>query len=210
MEIFPSDHETQKINNKRNKRGDIIFFTHGNFIIYLQTLQVVFKGPKCIFHYNGIPRDYSKIGNRNNKGGKKIHFFSTFFFPKLTQGENSMWHENVRRRTNNVNLFEKKYIVIPIQQRLHWFLNIVTNLGHRIGIESNDDRGYVTLLNLLDKDHELVYDRVYEYLLAEAVLRLAGFQETGFCQEATKRNYDLIIIYAVMVTNQITKSPLLL
>ncbi|KAF2897296.1 hypothetical protein ILUMI_08881 [Ignelater luminosus] len=74
---------------------------------------------------------------------EKIHIFSTFFYkrlttkpvkasrrshpaeldPTLTPAQKR--HARVEKWTKNVNLFEKDFVIIPINENCHWFLAIV-------------------------------------------------------------------------------------
>lgn len=92
----------------------------------------------------------------------KVHAFSTFFYKRLTtkavrrshlHGAESdatltaseKRHARVKKWTKNVNLFDKEFIIIPINENCHWFLAIicfpclegtVTMDGNPITIES--------------------------------------------------------------------------
>lgn len=67
----------------------------------------------------------------------KTHFFSTFFYNTLTNTKllgtsndvkltaAQKRHERVKNWTKNVNIFEKDFIVVPINQQSHWFLAII-------------------------------------------------------------------------------------
>lgn len=68
----------------------------------------------------------------------RTHVFSTFFYKRLTTltttkrgGEQAKMtasqkrHFRVKNWTKGVNLFEKDYIIIPINEQSHWFLAIV-------------------------------------------------------------------------------------
>ncbi|XP_064489099.1 sentrin-specific protease 6-like [Ornithodoros turicata] len=69
---------------------------------------------------------------------ERTHIFSSFFYPRLTQrlhGKGTAGtarltpaarrHRNVRTWTRHVDIFEKDYIIVPINQNAHWFLAIV-------------------------------------------------------------------------------------
>ncbi|KAI8879900.1 cysteine proteinase, partial [Backusella circina FSU 941] len=110
-----------------------------------------------------------------------IHVFSSFFFTRLTQSDESsprkqttaIQYEKVKRWTDKVNLFEKKHIVIPIEQAHHWFTAIITNPAHCVGRARDDEKCYVTILDSLGGDRKVVYEQVCQYLKAEATTRLA-------------------------------------
>lgn len=70
----------------------------------------------------------------------RTFIFSTFFYKRLTtlsrstisgqekevkQTAAQKRHARVQNWTKNVNLFEKDYIVIPINEQSHWFLVII-------------------------------------------------------------------------------------
>ena len=69
---------------------------------------------------------------------KKTHIFSSFFYQNLTDTEKSKVlskpsdslrkkrHTTVKRWTKNMNIFEKDFIVIPVNvKNLHWYLAII-------------------------------------------------------------------------------------
>lgn len=65
----------------------------------------------------------------------KCHMFSQFFYKRLTtmnkdkdnrtQTAAQKRHARVSSWTKNVNLFEKDFIIIPINEQSHWFLAII-------------------------------------------------------------------------------------
>lgn len=84
----------------------------------------------------------------------KTHIFSTFFYNTLTNtkllGQPAKLsgqiltaaqkrHERVKNWTKHVNIFEKEFIIIPINQQSHWFLAIICfpSLKGPVTIDSN-------------------------------------------------------------------------
>lgn len=82
----------------------------------------------------------------------KTHIFSSFFYNTLTNTKHmgssnkdvtltaaQKRHERVKKWTKNVNIFEKDYIVVPINQQSHWFLAIICFLPLKgpVSMESN-------------------------------------------------------------------------
>lgn len=64
----------------------------------------------------------------------KTHIFSQFFYKRLTQmnrdKESKLTapqkrHVRVANWTKNVNIFEKDFVIIPINEQSHWFLAII-------------------------------------------------------------------------------------
>lgn len=64
---------------------------------------------------------------RKDEVSSDIHFFSTQFFQKIQdQGVDSVAKWTARRK---INIFEKKFVFIPINDYLHWSLCVVVNPG---------------------------------------------------------------------------------
>ncbi|KAI5461341.1 hypothetical protein BGZ63DRAFT_404205 [Mariannaea sp. PMI_226] len=58
---------------------------------------------------------------------RKVHFFNTFFFPTIKSGGSNINYRGVAKWTAKINLFSYKYIVVPINESLHWYLAIIYN-----------------------------------------------------------------------------------
>ncbi|KAJ7677458.1 hypothetical protein B0H17DRAFT_944862, partial [Mycena rosella] len=48
---------------------------------------------------------------------KRIHVFSSFFYKKLNKKNAQEGYESVRKWTSKFDLFDKKYIIIPINEK---------------------------------------------------------------------------------------------
>ncbi|XP_043281309.1 uncharacterized protein [Venturia canescens] len=71
----------------------------------------------------------------------RTHVFSSYFYKRLTSphaqvGESSpaltpaaRRHARVQKWTKNVNIFEKDFVIIPINEHAHWFLAIICYPG---------------------------------------------------------------------------------
>ncbi|XP_033729243.1 sentrin-specific protease 6-like [Pecten maximus] len=70
---------------------------------------------------------------------KRTHIFSSFFFKRLTQRQGRVLdsaltpaerrHAAVKKWTKHVDLFDKDFIIIPINEHSHWFLAIICYPG---------------------------------------------------------------------------------
>ncbi|KAJ1030266.1 hypothetical protein NDA16_001177 [Ustilago loliicola] len=69
-----------------------------------------------------------------------IHIFNTFFYKLLsaTTVENS--YRKLRKWTTKVDLFSKKYIVVPINEDYHWYLALIVNPYFML-MEQDQDNG---------------------------------------------------------------------
>lgn len=60
-----------------------------------------------------------------------IYMFNTFFYSNLTTsktGKRGFNYDAVKRWTNKIDLFSYKYVVVPINLNMHWFVAIICNL----------------------------------------------------------------------------------
>jgi sentrin-specific protease 7 len=56
----------------------------------------------------------------------KVHAFSCLFYTKLIEAKDSKsQHQLVSRWTKNINLFEKEFILFPINLNYHWSLMVI-------------------------------------------------------------------------------------
>ena len=80
---------------------------------------------------------FSKL---KDKDRDRTHIFSTFFYKRLTttdrnksidktEGKNlssaAKRYERIKRWTKNVNIFEKDFVIVPINQHSHWFVVVI-------------------------------------------------------------------------------------
>lgn len=68
-----------------------------------------------------------RISRREDKSDTNLHFFTSHFYSALAKGG----PESVTSWTakKNINIFEKKFIFIPINKDLHWSLCVIVNPG---------------------------------------------------------------------------------
>eukprot|EP00980_Cylindrotheca_fusiformis_P010725 scaffold2403_cov87-Cylindrotheca_fusiformis.AAC.3 len=67
------------------------------------------------------------ISRNEDKSSTKLHFFTSHFYTTLlNDGPNSVTSWTAKK---NINIFDKKFIFIPINKDLHWSLCVVVNPG---------------------------------------------------------------------------------
>ncbi|ODQ54037.1 cysteine proteinase [Saitoella complicata NRRL Y-17804] len=62
---------------------------------------------------------------------KEIHMFNTFFYKRLRDKDkngNKPGYDNVKKWTAKVDLFRTKYVVVPVNENLHWYVALICNL----------------------------------------------------------------------------------
>jgi len=55
----------------------------------------------------------------------KVHVFSSFFYKKLKGKSPQDGYQSVRKWTAKFDFFEKDYIIVPINENVHWYLAII-------------------------------------------------------------------------------------
>ncbi|KAG0262694.1 hypothetical protein DFQ27_002213 [Actinomortierella ambigua] len=71
------------------------------------------------------------LENVNPDLAKQIHVFNSFFYERLSEKDagSPISYNKVRKWTSKVDLFSKKYILVPVHESAHWYLAIITNPG---------------------------------------------------------------------------------
>ena len=72
-----------------------------------------------------------QLGDQKPHIAKKVYFFNSYFFATLTNTHKSKKgfnYEGVQKWTRSVDLFTYDYIIVPINEALHWYLAIICNL----------------------------------------------------------------------------------
>ncbi|EXJ60533.1 hypothetical protein A1O7_04686 [Cladophialophora yegresii CBS 114405] len=67
---------------------------------------------------------------------KRMHFFNTYFYEALTKNpkaKKNLNYEAVSRWTKNINLFSRDFVVVPVNENLHWYVAIICNLPYFLG-----------------------------------------------------------------------------
>ncbi|KAI9465452.1 hypothetical protein BJY52DRAFT_1244097 [Lactarius psammicola] len=55
----------------------------------------------------------------------QVHVFSSFFYKKLSTKIPEEGYNSVRKWTSKFDLFQKKYVIVPINENMHWYLAII-------------------------------------------------------------------------------------
>ncbi|KAF2418381.1 cysteine proteinase, partial [Tothia fuscella] len=69
---------------------------------------------------------------RGNLKNDQVYFFSTYFYSALTApatGRRGLNYEAVQRWTSKDDIFDHDFVVIPVNEHLHWYLAVVCNLS---------------------------------------------------------------------------------
>jgi hypothetical protein len=108
------------------------------------------------FFIKYIQRELIPEDTRNN-----FHCFSSYFYSSLTS-------PSIRKWTRNINLFEKKFILVPINEHFHWKLAIIHNPGNE-DTEPSHDRSCIILFDSLGMEtpYSPIIEALRKYLTDE-------------------------------------------
>jgi Ulp1 family protease len=71
--------------------------------------------------------NFNRVTRRMGALAKDVHVFTTQFFTKLEdEGVNAVSSWTAKK---NLDIFEKKFILIPVNKDIHWSLFVVVNPG---------------------------------------------------------------------------------
>ena len=102
----------------------LIFICNGKFFIFVYTLVVI-----DVSHFNFVTGTaamlFCRIVKRYEPSDLPIHIFSTHFYTALHDSGSSA----VSRWTSkkNLDVFKKRFLLIPVHGRNHWSLIVVIN-----------------------------------------------------------------------------------
>jgi hypothetical protein len=74
---------------------------------------------------------------------KRIYFQNTYFYDTLTKGKvrsNNINYDAVKRWTAKEDLFSYDYIIVPVNEKLHWYVAIICNTPKLLGDETANEQ----------------------------------------------------------------------
>ncbi|PCH39744.1 hypothetical protein WOLCODRAFT_136474 [Wolfiporia cocos MD-104 SS10] len=77
----------------------------------------------------GLKLWLADLKETNPSLAEQVHIFSSFFYKKLNVKNKEEAYKSVRKWTTKFDLFQKKYIIVPINEHFHWYLAIICNPG---------------------------------------------------------------------------------
>ncbi|RUS24234.1 hypothetical protein BC938DRAFT_473906 [Jimgerdemannia flammicorona] len=86
---------------------------------------------------------FDQLKMKNLELANKVHIFNSFFYKRLTQKAKSNKTENnydrVKKWTSKVDLFRKRYIFMPVNESLHWYLVLICNPNLMLPLSSQNN-----------------------------------------------------------------------
>ncbi|PPQ79275.1 hypothetical protein CVT26_000903 [Gymnopilus dilepis] len=110
----------------------------------------------------GLKWWFKCLQERDFELAEQVHFFNSFFYKKLCEGKSAdVAYKTVQRWTSKVDLFRKKYIVVPINESI--------TPDAAVNVNTNVSTAYILVLDSLGVRHPNVVQQLNEYLKREAI-----------------------------------------
>ncbi|KAJ3384656.1 hypothetical protein HDU80_000870 [Chytriomyces hyalinus] len=169
-----------------------------------------------------------------------FHCFNTFFYQQLTskgdlQKKLTMEEafSRVKRWTKKVNIFTRKFLIIPINERLHWYLAVVWNPGAYLkdevsagedtemvdaesspdSLKSSSDECKIFIFDSLDGRHPQVPKTLGAYMKYEAQEKLnrevvaGGVPKVHYAKVQSQLNHCDCGIFLLHYLNLMLRMP---
>ncbi|KAI9740469.1 MAG: hypothetical protein M1834_005049 [Cirrosporium novae-zelandiae] len=161
------------LNNSHND-SDLTYPTQGqrratvDFQDLLRLNEDEFLNDNLINFYIRYLEEQVKI--KNPELSKRMYFFNSFFFASLTTGSkdrNGINYSTVSKWTRTVEIFDKDYVIVPVNENYHWYLAIICNLPRikrKLAAETNTPSESPGKIDLEEGSGELSPDTLKEHL----------------------------------------------
>ncbi|KAF5389178.1 hypothetical protein D9757_003427 [Collybiopsis confluens] len=73
---------------------------------------------------------HNELKETNPDLAEQIHIFNSFFYKKLNKKNPEEGYNSVRRWTQKFDIFKKKFVIVPINENMHWYLAIIYQPEH--------------------------------------------------------------------------------
>jgi hypothetical protein len=70
---------------------------------------------------------HKQLEERDAQLAKRVYFFNSFFWEKLKPKRGTVNYDGVKNWTAKVDLFSFDYIIVPINEHMHWYVAVICN-----------------------------------------------------------------------------------
>ncbi|KAG0287942.1 hypothetical protein BGZ96_008201 [Linnemannia gamsii] len=96
----------------------------------------------------GLKYALTNMELKNKALAEQVYIFNTFFYQRLlakpAKGATSSYN-SIKSWTAKVDIFSKKYIIVPIHENLHWYLIVIVNPGLLLQMAETIEQSKVTV-----------------------------------------------------------------
>ena len=72
---------------------------------------------------------------------QRVYFYNSYFYERLMQtskGQKGINYESVQKWTRNIDIFERDFVIVPVNESYHWYVVIICNLSKLNSITNNE------------------------------------------------------------------------
>lgn len=90
-----------------------------------------------------------QLETQNPNVYKKMYFFNSYFYDTLIKGmkgKKGVNYDGVAKWTRSINIFSRDFVVVPVNENLHWYVAIICNLPYLVNrnrTDEEEDNGYL-------------------------------------------------------------------
>lgn len=92
-----------------------------------------------------------------------LHIFTTFFFTKLKS--TPQYYENIERWVSKIDFSNKKYIILPINENLHWYCSIIVGFDKILQKDDTKSKCVIYVFDSLRQEHKNILKPLRTFLI---------------------------------------------
>ncbi|ERF74852.1 hypothetical protein EPUS_03236 [Endocarpon pusillum Z07020] len=72
---------------------------------------------------------------------QRVYFYNSYFYERLMQtskGQKGINYGSVQKWTRNIDIFERDFVIVPVNESYHWYVVIICNLSKLNSITNNE------------------------------------------------------------------------
>ncbi|OAD75918.1 hypothetical protein PHYBLDRAFT_158172 [Phycomyces blakesleeanus NRRL 1555(-)] len=108
-----------------------------------------------------------------------VHIFNCFFYSDLMEKVKNNDLHSLKKWGSKIDIFKKKYLVIPVNESYHWFLMIVFNVDQCIARSECDRVPHIYMLDSMGGKRSHCQKSLAKYIAHEAQSK-HGVPESDF------------------------------
>jgi len=97
---------------------------------------------------------------------ESIHIFTTFFFTKLKS--TPKYYENIERWVSKIDFSKKKYVIVPINENLHWYCSIIVGFDKILDMNDKESKCKIYVFDSLRQEHTSILKPLRTFLVKYA------------------------------------------
>ncbi|CCH45269.1 Midasin [Wickerhamomyces ciferrii] len=94
---------------------------------------------------------------------EELHVFTTFFFSKLSDSINN--YDNIKRWVSKIDFSSIKYIIVPINENLHWYCSIIVDFDKVLQKHDKHSICKIYVFDSLKQEHKNILKTFQNFIV---------------------------------------------